>query len=149
MTWSRQSLRIDPIKRSQNGFCQGEPGAVTTSSIPIDSTRLTKVLPKILSRSRSRKRGTEAFAVPPHNRSGLDERECATPIGPESQEGDPEESITVLDPWRFRLALEHHQLVAERSVLEDEIALAPQRRNHKSAQAADHLPHPCSLHLPQ
>ena len=31
MTWSRQSRRTDPIKRSQNGFCQGEPGAVTTS----------------------------------------------------------------------------------------------------------------------
>ena len=36
MTWSRHSRRIDPIRRSQYGFCHGEPGAVATSLMPID-----------------------------------------------------------------------------------------------------------------
>ncbi len=39
-TWSRHSRRMEPISRSQNGFCQGEWGAVLTSSIPIDSMHL-------------------------------------------------------------------------------------------------------------
>jgi len=82
-------------------------------------------------------------------KSRMRRRSCSPPIGPESQEGDPEESITILDPGPFRLALEHLRLVTERGALQDEVALSPQRRSHKSAQAADHLPHQCSLHLTQ
>jgi hypothetical protein len=32
--WSRHSRRIEPTSRSTKGFCQGDRGAVSTSSIP-------------------------------------------------------------------------------------------------------------------
>ena len=44
--------RIEPITRSANGFCQGERGAVTTSSIPKCLSREQKWLPYMQSRSR-------------------------------------------------------------------------------------------------
>jgi hypothetical protein len=38
-------VRTDPITRSTNGFCQGDGGAVTTSSMPIDLTAAPKSSP--------------------------------------------------------------------------------------------------------
>jgi hypothetical protein len=35
MTWSKHSRRTEPISRSTNGFCHGDRGAESTSSIPI------------------------------------------------------------------------------------------------------------------
>ena len=35
MTWSRHSRRIEPIRRSTDGFCQGDRGAITTSSMSV------------------------------------------------------------------------------------------------------------------
>jgi hypothetical protein len=43
--WFRQSLRIEPIKRSAYGFCQGLRGAVSTSSICNDAIRRRTSLP--------------------------------------------------------------------------------------------------------
>ena len=34
ITWSRHSRRMEPITRSTNGLCQGDRGAVRTSSVP-------------------------------------------------------------------------------------------------------------------
>jgi hypothetical protein len=42
MTWSRQSRRIEPIRRSANGFCHGLRGAVRTSSICMPFMRWRK-----------------------------------------------------------------------------------------------------------
>ena len=38
MTWSRHSLRSEPMSRSAYGFCHGDLAAVTTSSMPRTST---------------------------------------------------------------------------------------------------------------
>jgi hypothetical protein len=37
--WLRHSLRIEPMTRSAKGFCQGAREAMSTSRIPIRSTR--------------------------------------------------------------------------------------------------------------
>jgi hypothetical protein len=47
-------VRIEPITRSTQAFCQGDRGAVTTSVMFIASTRLQKYEPYDASRSRSR-----------------------------------------------------------------------------------------------
>jgi hypothetical protein len=41
---AQDALQV-PITRSQHGFCHGDPGAVSTSSIPIARTRRTKFVP--------------------------------------------------------------------------------------------------------
>ena len=56
ITWSRHSRRRVPITRSTKGFCHGDRGAVTTSSMPIDKTRSRNSTPYTASRSRSRYR---------------------------------------------------------------------------------------------
>ena len=45
ITWSRHSRRMEPTSRSANGFCQGDRGAVSTSSIPICRIMAAKSLP--------------------------------------------------------------------------------------------------------
>src|SRR5262249_32518985 len=42
--WFKQSLRIEPIRRSAYGFCRGLRGAVSTSSMPIDVIAQTDVV---------------------------------------------------------------------------------------------------------
>src|SRR6476620_7997421 len=39
MTWSKHSRRIDPISRSAKPFCQGEPGAIGLSRMPMARNR--------------------------------------------------------------------------------------------------------------
>ncbi len=48
---------VEPMILSTYGFCQGERGAVTTSVMPIASTRRLNTVPYEASRSRTRKRG--------------------------------------------------------------------------------------------
>lgn len=57
ITWSKQSRLMDPITLSTNVFCQGDRGAVSTSSMPIAFTRDRKTVPYALSRSRTMYRG--------------------------------------------------------------------------------------------
>src|SRR5215475_10245009 len=89
---------MDPITRSTNGFCQGDRGAVRTSSMSSafmrDGTRL-----------RARRRGHEG---------GLDDDERMTPATPAASESSgPKEAIG----WWNRLtscgAVQHGELMAQ------------------------------------
>ena len=42
ITWSKHSRLMDPITLSANGFCQGDRGAVMTSSMPMAKNASTK-----------------------------------------------------------------------------------------------------------
>jgi hypothetical protein len=54
MIWSTHSPRIDPISRSTKPFCQGEPGAMGLSRIPIARNRRVTAAANFLSPSRIR-----------------------------------------------------------------------------------------------
>ena len=73
--------------------------------------------------------GSEPVAVPVHDCGRLDQDEGPVPTGPATAQTDPEEPVTVPEPWPPRLPLEHHQLVPERYVLKREIPLTLQRGN--------------------
>ena len=91
-----------------------------TSLVPIDSTRRTKLLVKVLSRSRKRYRGAVSYGNALRTLLG----------GPLSGgRGRDKELSRSLSRNLPGLPLEHHQLMPERDVLKREIASTLQRGN--------------------
>lgn len=79
--------------------------------------------------------------MPVHDGGGLDEEESSGPARPDAAQPDPEESITILEPWFPALPLEYHQLMPKRDVLKGEIPPTLQRGSDTPPRETHPIPH--------
>jgi len=72
--------------------------------------------------------------MPPHDGVGLREDERGTPVGPHASQRDPEQAVRRVESWPLTAGpLQRAQLLPQRQILQDDLAMPAERQCERSA----------------
>ena len=80
----------------------------------------------------------EPLAVPPDHRLGLNDRQRPSPVPPEPEQQEPEESIRSPEAWLLGSPLQHTELMPQRQVLDRQRSLRLEGRNQSAENDVEH-----------
>jgi hypothetical protein len=79
----------------------------------------------------------------------LEDQERVAPFGKPSTDENPEPAVAVTEPWAWRPALQHDQLLTQAQILDDQVRSGFCPRRDRSPRPPDHAkPLPSVLDLP-
>jgi hypothetical protein len=91
--------------------------------------------------------GRPSPAMPAEHGVRLDDEERVVPSGKPSTDENPEPAVAVTEPWVWRPALQHDQLLTQAQILDDQVRSGFRPRRDRSPRPPDHTEPPSFLVL--
>ena len=79
--------------------------------------------------------------MPPYNGVRLHQHQRRAPVPPDSNHGDPEQSVAGLKAGAFRRAFHRHQLLPQREVLQDQFPMSVEGQCQSTTDDDEQLQH--------
>jgi hypothetical protein len=86
--------------------------------------------------------------MPAEHSVRLDDEERVAPCGKPPTDENPEPAVAVTEPWAWRPALQHDQLLTQAQILDDQVRSGFRPRRDRSPCPPDHADPPFVLDLP-
>jgi hypothetical protein len=83
--------------------------------------------------------GRPSPAMPAEHGVRLDDEERVAPFGKPPTDENPEPAVTVTEPWAWRPALQHDQLLTQAKILDDQVRSGFRPRCDRSPCPPDHV----------